>query len=102
VADITAQIILAKAQSAPDLTNKANFLDSVAAGLWSLENSSGGIVTADDIGTIVRQYTDPSKTHWADYADSLADAFADSSVPVDTKLNAMATEVSEQAAAARK
>lgn len=101
VADIVLQVIIAKATSGADLTDKANLLDSAASGLRSIETTSGGIVTSSEVGEAVRSFTDPNKVHWTDFADSLADAFSNSAPPANEKLEAMATTLNVQAATVR-
>lgn len=100
-ADIFAQVITARAQSGADLNSKANWSDSVAGGLRSLETSSGGLVTAGDVSTVVRQFTDPNKVHWSDLADSLAAAFIKDPAPTNVKLEALATSANITAASQR-
>lgn len=99
--DLTIRIILSKATSGQDLQAKANWLDSAASGLRTLENKSDGYVSAKLVGETLRQWTDPSKTHWANYADSLADAFAQSPYTSDEKLQILAMNLNNTAATAR-
>lgn len=96
--DIFAQVITARAQSGADLNSKANWSDSVAGGLRSLETSSNGLVTASDVETVVRQFTDPNKVHWSDLADNLAAAFAKDPAPTNVKLEALAASANISAA----
>jgi len=53
------------------------------------------------VGSVVRAFTDPSKVHWTEYADQIADAFANSPLPTNEKLETIATAVNNQAATIR-
>lgn len=99
-ADITLQVIYAKYIGGNESTG-ANWLDSVAGGLRSLETESNGVVTGDMVAQAVRSFTDPNKVHWGEYADKLADAFADSPLPTNQKLETLATSANMDAATLR-
>lgn len=99
--DLTVRIILSKATSGQDLQAKANWLDSAASGLRTLENKSNGYVSAELVGETLRQWTDPSKAHWSDYAESLADAFAQSPYTSNEKLQILAMNLNNTAAVTR-
>jgi hypothetical protein len=99
--NLAVNIIVAKATSGQDLSAKSNYLDSAAAGLRSLQNKTGGLVTAQDVGAIVSQFTDPSKTHWSDLANKLSKAYASDPTPSpDVKLEALAIGLNTAAASA--
>lgn len=101
LSDAAVRIVFARAESSADLTDKANLMDSVAGGLRSIEVVSGGIVTTDQVKDAVRAYTDPTKIHWADFADAVAEAFANSPLPVNEKLETLAATANIQAAGQR-
>lgn len=99
--DLTIRIILSKATSGQDLQAKANWLDSAASGLRTLENQTDGYVSAQLVGETIRQWTNPDRAHWADYAESLADAFAQSPYTQDEKLQIIAMNLNNTAATTR-
>lgn len=88
--DVGLQVVIAKADSSQDLTAKGNLMYSAAKGLRTLESQTGGYVTPDMVGAVVRQFTDPSKQHWGDFADQLAAQYAASPQAPDVKLEALA------------
>lgn len=99
-ADITLRVIYAKYVGG-NATTGANWLDSVAGGLRSLETQSNGVVTGDMVSETLRSFTDPNKVHWANFADGIADAFANSPLPTNEKLETLATQANIQAATLR-
>lgn len=93
--DVGIQVIVAKADSGQDLTAKGNLLNSGAVGLRTLEGKTNGVVTPDMVATVLRQFTDPTKTHWDAYADAMAAQYAAS---VQTKSQDQALEALAKAA----
>lgn len=101
VVDFGVQLIAAVAKSDRDLSDKANLLDSAAGGLRSLEANTDGLLTVDLVAGTLRQFTDPSKAHWSDFADTVAAAIVADPRPVNVKLEAFASEVNAKAAVQR-
>lgn len=95
------QIIVTRARSPQDASEAADWLDSAANGLRSLETKSGGFVTADVVEVTVRQFTDPQKVHWSELARELAESFHAATLPSNEALETIAIAANEQAAALR-
>lgn len=100
-ADLFARVIIARANSDAELDARANWLDSVASGLRSIQHDSAGLITADLVGSTVREWTDPNKVDWRELADLLADKFADSPLPPKEKLEVIAVQANIQAQSIR-
>ncbi len=100
-ADVFVRVIVVRADSPARASSDADWLDSVAGGLRSIQSTTGGLVTAADVGVAVRDFTDPSKVHWSELAEQLAATFDRSSLPQNDTLEAMATAANAQAATLR-
>ncbi len=101
VTNTAVQVVVAKATSTQDLTDKGNLLDSAAAGLRSLQGQTNNIITPATVAATVTQFTDPNKTHWDTLATSLAGNFAASPAATDVTLEAMAQGLNSAAVTAR-
>ena len=101
IANTAVQVVLAKAVSDQDLSNKGNYLDSAAAGLRTIETSTSGIVTPQLIANTILQFTNPDKNHWGQLADSVAAQVASSSLPPAQAIEQAATALNNVAASTR-
>lgn len=99
--DIFVQVIVARATSPEDASDKANWLDSVAGGLRSLQTTSGDLVSANEVGVAIREFTDPNKAQWSELAKQLSTAYEKSLEPDNVALEALATAANAQAATLR-
>lgn len=97
-ATIAGKVILSAATSQNDSDVKANYLDSVAQGVRSLDWSSA--ITADDIKAVATIWA-PDAAHWQYLGQELGSAFNQTSGPTDQRLEAIASGLNVAAATER-
>jgi len=93
--------VFMKAESTQDLQDKGDKLDSLAAGLRTLQTDTGGVLSPQVIAATVLPFTDPTKTHWSVLANSVATAVTTSPLPQNQALEQAATTLNTMAAATR-
>lgn len=97
-ATIAGKVILSAATSQNDSDAKANYLDSVAQGVRSLDWSNA--ITADDIKAVATIWA-PDSAHWQNLGSELGSAFNQTSGPTDQRLEAIASGLNTAAATER-
>lgn len=97
-ATLAVKVVLNAATSQKDTDSKANYLDSMAAGVRSLDWSTA--ISADDIKQVAAIWT-PANANWQYLGSSLGSAFNQTSGPTDQRLEAIASGLNAAAATSR-